>query len=63
MEAITIGGAAVLIVGGYYSIMDILQDFGINITVHERLWKQWESSKRPFNTPQIKIKKMTGMHI
>lgn len=58
MEAITIGGLAVVIVGGYYTLVDFFQDMGIRFTLAKRC-----RSKRRFVAPQITVKKMAWMHI
>jgi len=63
MEAIMVGGVAVLAIGGYFSIIDFMNDLGFGRK------KSKERSKSPYIstfyriTPQTGIKKMAGMHI
>lgn len=63
MEAVTIAGLAVVAVGGYYSLLDLLSDAGV--TGRVKKFRQRESlvCGRDIVTPQSRIKKMAGMHI
>ena len=63
MEAITIGGLAVLAVGGYYSIIDFMHDLGIRGRRVETTAKKLPVSRSYVVSTQTGIKKMAGMHI
>ena len=63
MEAITIGGLAVLAVGGYYSLIDLINDMGLGAKRIEAGKKVSPVSRSYFSAPQTGIKKMAGMHI
>lgn len=63
MEAIMIGGLAVLAVGGYYSAIDLLNDLGIRGRGVETAAKKSPVSRYYSVSPQTGIKKMAGMHI
>ena len=63
MEAIMIGGLAVLAVGGYYTAIDFLYDLGIRGRRVETTAKKSPVSRHYSVSPQTEIKKMAGMHI
>jgi hypothetical protein len=63
MEAITIGGVAVLAVGGYYFIVDFMNDLGFLGKKVEVAAKRLPVSRHYIVTPQPGIKKMAGMHV
>lgn len=63
MEAITLAGLIVVLVGGYYTIADFMHDLGIQPTISKRLARKLHDSKRAINMPQSGIKKMARMHI
>jgi hypothetical protein len=63
MEAITVAGLAVLAVGGYYSVIDIMNDLGIGRSRAAAGAKQLPISRRYAVAPQTGIKKMAGMHV
>lgn len=63
MEAITIAGLAVLAAGGYYSIIDFLNDLGMcGKGIGSETGKS-ATSQHSIGTHQAGIKKMTGMYI
>lgn len=63
MEAIMIGGLAVLAVGGYYSVIDFVNDLGMHRRKVETVTNRLPISRRYVVSPQAGIKKMAGMHI
>lgn len=63
MEAIMIGGLAVLAVGGYYTAIDFINDLGIRGKRIETAAKKLPVSRHYSVSPQTGIKKMAGMHI
>jgi hypothetical protein len=63
MEAITIGGLAVLAVGGYYSAIDFLNDIGIRGRWTETKVKKLPVSHRCSVTPQPGVKKMARLYV
>jgi hypothetical protein len=63
MEAITIAGLVVLAVGGYYSVVDFLNDLGLCGRRFETATQKPPVSQRYIITPQTGIKKVAGMHI
>jgi hypothetical protein len=64
MEAITIGGLAAVAVGGYFSVMDFMNDLGIRRrSVVKPGTRRLSISRRCAVVPQTGIKKMAGMHI
>ena len=63
MEAITIAGIAVVLVGGFYSVVDLLNDLGIRIN-RSRFKTEIDSTPRSGTvTAQSRVKKMAGVHI
>lgn len=63
MEAITIAGLAVLAVGGYYSVVDLIHDLGFSGKRPVMGAQKSLVSHRYVVAPQAGIKKMAGMHI
>lgn len=63
MEAIMIGGLAVLAVGGYYSFIDFLNDVGVRGRGVVAAEKKLPVSRSYGVATQTGIKKMAGMHI
>lgn len=63
MEAVTIAGLAVVVVGGYYSVVDLIHDMGIVWRGVDAEAKKSVISNRYVVTPKPGIKKMAGMHI
>ena len=63
MEAITIAGLAVVAVGGYYSVIDFMNDLGISGRRVQAETKKLPVSQRTIFAQQTGIKKMTGMHV
>jgi len=63
MEAVTIAGLAVLAVGGYYSIIDFMNDLGIRGKRVKVEAKNLPVSQRYIVATQSRIKKMAGMHV
>jgi len=63
MEAITIAGLAVVVVGGYFTILDFLGDAGINVRKQRQYRAQSISIGNRICSNQSRIKKMAGMHI
>lgn len=62
MEAITIVGAVLVAIGGYYSLKDLLHDLGIQITT-PKLFMKPGNPKRAFFAPKIKAQKIAGQYI
>lgn len=63
MEALMIGGVAVVAIGGYYATVDFLNDIGLK-TARKKFRNNRLSLSRDYAvTPQGGIKKMAGMHI
>ncbi len=63
MEAIMIGGLAVLAVGGYCSAVDFVNDLGLNRRKVDNATNTLSVSRRYVVAPQTGIKKMAGVHI
>lgn len=63
MEAVTIAGLAVVTVGGYYALLDLLNDAGVTGRVKKFQKKGSLVCGRDIITPQSRVKKMAGMHI
>lgn len=63
MEAITIAGLAVVAIGGYYSVIDFLNDVGIHGRRSETAVKKLPVARGYILARQPGIKKMAGMHI
>ena len=63
MEAVTLAGIAVVAVGGYYSVLDLLADLGIRIRITQPETKKSTYSCTYIFTPQRRIKKVSGVNI
>lgn len=63
MEAVTVAGIAVVAVGGYYSVLDLLADLGIRIRRTQPETKKTTYSCTYIFTPQSRIKKVARMNI
>ena len=63
MEAIMIGGLAVLAFGGYYTAIDFMNDLGIRGRKVETAAKKSPASRHYSVSSQAGIKKMAWMHI
>jgi hypothetical protein len=63
MEAIMIGGLAVLAVGGYYTLIDAMNDLGLCKRTVRVTTKKLSVTRNCIITPQTGIKKMAGMNI
>jgi hypothetical protein len=63
MEAVTLAGIAVVAVGGYYSVLDLLADLGIRIRRTQPETKTSTYSCTNIFTPQRRIKKVAGVNI
>jgi len=63
MEAVTIAGAAVVVVGGIYSFLDLLADLGIQVSTA----KSTDRSSQVFGScllaSQRRVKKVAGVNI
>lgn len=62
MEAITCAGLIVVAAGGYYSLIDVLNDLGIRHRTSCPVHRRTDSGCRII-MPQIKVEKVAGMHI
>jgi hypothetical protein len=63
MEAVTIAGLAVVAVGGYFSLLDFLNEAGFAGMVKKSDSKKSFARERDIITSQSRIKKVAGMHI
>lgn len=63
MEAVTIGGIAVVLVGGFYSIIDLLNDFGIQLKKRRPERESLSCWGRNLFSTQKRIKKVTGVYV
>ena len=63
MEAVTIAGLAVVIVGGYYAVVDFMYDLGIHVKKSRSETKVASIASRTAFTSQGRVKKMAGMHV
>ena len=64
MEAIMIAGIAVVVVGGWYSIQDLLDDLGIRIKKPGRVTVRSHNFRAPCRfSSQGRVKQMAGMNI
>lgn len=64
MEAIMIAGIAVVVVGGWYSVADLLADCGIRIRKQIRVERKSGSFFRDCTVPaQGRVKQMAGVNI
>lgn len=63
MEAVTIAGLAVVAVGGYYSVLDLIADLGIRFKKRKPAVNRDFSSCSYILAQQARIKKVAGMNI
>jgi len=63
MEAVTIAGVAVVVVGGFYWAVDFLNDFGIHVKMPQSEKKRLSFPRRSLLPAQRRVKKMPGMHV
>ncbi len=64
MEAVMIAGIAVVAVGGWYSVLDLLADIGIRIGKDSRSEVKSNSFSHTCHIPaQRRIKQMAGVNI
>ena len=63
MEAITIAGVAVVAVGGYYSVLDLLADLGIQAGTARSANRNSAHFGKSVLTSQRRIKKVAGVNI
>jgi hypothetical protein len=63
MEAIMVGGVAVLAIGGYFSFIDFLHDLGLSRKESKEIVTRSHVPRHCFLPSQTGIKKMAGMHV
>jgi len=63
MEAVTIAGLAVVAVGGYFSVLDFLEDLGIRVKDSRQRKQLSEISRSRIYPAQGRVKKMSGVNI
>lgn len=63
MEAVTIAGIAVVVVGGFYSVADFLDDLGIYVDIRRHEKKRLSLFCRSDVPSQGRVKKITGVHV
>ena len=63
MEAVTLAGIAVAVVGGFYSAVDFLGDLGIHPKKAQVKTRGFSFSRRCVNPAQTRVKKMAGLHV
>lgn len=63
MEAVTIAGIAVVVVGGFYTAIDLLSDLGICVKKPRAETKMMSFPHRCGLPPQKRVKKMAGVHV
>ncbi len=63
MEAVTIAGIAVVVAGGFYSAMDLLEDLGIRVKKPQDGASKVSLPRRSILTPQRRVEKMARMHV
>ena len=63
MEALTIAGVAALAAGGYYSLVDLMNDLGLHGRKVKAGARKLPVSQDTVIAPQTRIKKMAGVHI
>ena len=63
MEAITIAGLAVVVVGGYFAVLDFMADLGITVRKQRHARNESFSIGNRICSNQPRIKKMAGVHI
>lgn len=64
MEAITIAGVAVVVVGGWYSALDLLADMGIKVRRRSEIGVKRSNFSGSCRFPEERsVKQMAGMNI
>lgn len=63
MEAVMIAGLAVVAVGGFYSMLDLLGDLGIRIGRRQPEREKSPLSRRSVVPAQGRVKEMAGMNV
>jgi len=63
MEAVTIAGAAVVVVGGIYSFLDLLADLGIQVSTSKSSGNGSPVFGSCILASQRRVKKVAGMNI
>ncbi len=63
MEAVTIAGAAVVVVGGIYSFLDLLADLGIQVSTSKTSGKSSPVFGSCLHASQRRVKKVAGVNI
>ena len=63
MEAVTIAGIAVVVVGGFYSAVDFLNDLRIHLKKPLAEAKVSSFSRRCDLPAQRRVKKVAGVHV
>ncbi len=63
MEAVTIAGLAVVVVGGYFSVMDFLADLGLTGRAVTSRRKTPTVSRQVLVASERGVKQMAGMDI
>jgi hypothetical protein len=63
MEAVTIAGIAVVLAGGFYSVIDLLDDMGICVKKTRPETGILSFPRRCDLPQQRQVKKMPGVHV
>ena len=63
MEAVMIAGVAVVAVGAFYSVLDLLADLGIYVRSTRSGTKNSSLFGKSVLTPQGRVKKVPGMYV
>jgi hypothetical protein len=63
MEAVTIAGLAVIAIGGYFSLADLINEIGLLARPGKSGIKRSAAWGRDIVTPESRVKKMAGMNI
>jgi len=63
MEAVTIAGVAVVIVGGIYSFLDLLADLGIQVSTSKSTGNNSPVFGSCLLASQRRVKKVAGVNI
>lgn len=63
MEAVTIAGITVVLVGGYYSALDLLEDLGIRVKKPRDEAGKLSLPRRSILTSQSRVKKVARVYV
>jgi hypothetical protein len=63
MEAVTIAGLAVVVIGGYFSLSDFINEIRLVARLRKSGIKRSAVWGRDIVTPESRVKKMAGMNI